>query len=202
MLVRMENILENELSEDREQVLKQATIKFGRRVKQLRQNAGLTQKELADRLTQWGRSFHQTTVAKLEAGTRPTTMEELIPLSVALGVSQKAFFDEPSPADRAEHKVREAEQRLLKLRAEANAMQARYLELQDELRGAVEDYSQQVEALRELDPEAAAGRTKVVDDLSHMVSELEGSDRAADDEEDANAIEDLAQTWKEDRWPL
>lgn len=179
MFVRMENILVNQETEDREQVLKQAALDFGRRVKQLRKAAGLTQTDLAERLSQWGRSYHQTTVAKLEAGTRPTTLEELIPLSVALGVPQRQFFEDPSPTDHAERKVREAEQAVVKLRSELSSARTHYQQVQNDLQRANETYAQRLEALRELDPEVVAERQQEAEDL-----------------------QDIADTLKADQWPL
>ncbi|MCW2651571.1 MAG: hypothetical protein QOE41_4618 [Mycobacterium sp.] len=46
---------------------------FGTTVKDLRRARGWTQEELAKRLTAAGYPMHQTTVAKMESGTRPTT---------------------------------------------------------------------------------------------------------------------------------
>lgn len=199
----MENIPVADSSEDREKAMKLAAEEFGQRVKQLRKDAGLTQKDLADRLARWGRSYHQTTVAKLEAGTRPTTLEELIPLAVALGVSQREFFQDPSPTERAEHKVREAEQELLSLRSEMVATHARYLRLRDELSKAVGIYSRRVDALAVLDADAAAERRQVVEDLNSMVDELEEwsdvpeAGRAPDAESDTGPAEKS----RSDQWP-
>lgn len=53
---------------------------LGRRVKDLRRALGLTQTDLARKLAAYGVTMHQTTVAKLEGGTRPTTVHELLGL--------------------------------------------------------------------------------------------------------------------------
>lgn len=137
MFVTMANeLVDEQNSKSREQALKQAATEFGQRVRQLRKAAGLTQQQLADRLSQWGRSYHQTTVAKLEAGTRPTTLEELIPLSVALGVSQREFFEDPSPEDMAEREIREAEQRVDDVQAELAKLREQEAALEQRLAGA------------------------------------------------------------------
>lgn len=60
--------------------------RFGERVRYLRKLNSWTQAELADRLTIAGMPIHQTTVAKLEAGTRPTTLAEAEVFSQVLGV--------------------------------------------------------------------------------------------------------------------
>ncbi|MGJ9426848.1 helix-turn-helix domain-containing protein [Nesterenkonia halotolerans] len=200
----MTNISGTEATEDRERALREAAQEFGRRVKRLRKDAGLTQQELADRLGQWGRSYHQTTVAKLESGTRPTTLEELIPLSVALGVSQREFFQDPSPNERAERKVREAEQELLELRSQVSATRDRYRQLQDELKKALEVYSLRLAALRELDPSATAERNKVVDDLSSEVPgvRVTEDELAAELQQEAEDYQDLANETRVNQWPL
>lgn len=143
---------------DREEVLRQAAVDFGRRVKKLRKDAGLTQADLAERLSQWGRSYHQTTVAKLESGTRPTSLEELIPLSVALGIPQQAFFQDPSPADQAEREARQAEQEVLRLRAELDEVRDQQRRLRRQLEQAEQTYAEKSAALRQIDPEVAADR--------------------------------------------
>lgn len=174
--------MENELVDEenqpkdssRERALKQAAIDFGRRVKDLRRSEGLTQAQLAERLSQWGRSYHQTTVAKLEAGTRPTSLEELIPLAAALGVSQREFFEDPSPAERAAHNVRVAEQELLRLRSEFGLAHTRLAQLRDELGSAAARYERLVAELEEFDESAAAERRKVAQDLKDLAETLRG----------------------------
>lgn len=198
-LVPMEN---TEASGNRELALKQAALDFGRRVKRLRKDVGLTQKELADRLSQWGRSYHQTTVAKLESGNRPTTLEELIPLSVALGVSQREFFQDPSPTESAERRVREAEQEVLNLRTEVRATHSRYLQLQEELQEAMDVYSRRMETLQELDPSTADKQVKVADNLGMVGGSRTSEPDAADDRRsETEAFRDLAETLKADQWP-
>lgn len=199
----MENNPANQATENGEQALKQAALEFGRRVRRLRKEAGLTQKELADRIGQWGRSYHQTTVAKIESGTRPTSLDELIPLSVALGVSQRAFFEDPSPAERAERKVREAEQRLLELRSELRTTHARFWQVRSELETAIKAYSLRVDELHELDPSTSAERRNVVQDLTSMVTDLKDpeEDVAPDRQRDHDEYEDLTDTLRVDQWP-
>ncbi|WP_186526295.1 helix-turn-helix domain-containing protein [Leekyejoonella antrihumi] len=186
---------EGESSPGHEQALEEAAIDFGRRVKKLRRAAGLTQRQLADRLSQWGRSYHQTTIAKLEAGSRPTTLDELTPLAVALGVSQREFFDDPSPADRAEHKVREAEQEVLKLRTDLELTHSRFVQLHRELRNAVNLYSSRVSVLREYDPEGAAERRRAIEEHEMLLDELDAEAAV----ERRETEKDLADTWRQDQ---
>lgn len=68
--------------------------RFGRRVKQLRQSIGLTQEELARRMTAAGQPLHPTMVTKLEGGNRPTSIGELVSLANILRVPVGALFEE------------------------------------------------------------------------------------------------------------
>lgn len=202
MFVRMRN--EYGPPRDREQVLKEASVNFGQRVRELRKAAGLTQTELAERLGQWGRSYHQTTVAKLEKGTRPTTLDELIPLAAALGVSQREFFEDPTPADLAEHRVRETEQELLSIRSELGHVQARFVHLRGELEKTVELYSRRVAALREYDTAAAGERILAVEDLKEEIGTLQDISPAAMEEArlEAENLQDLSDTLDAERGPF
>jgi transcriptional regulator with XRE-family HTH domain len=65
---------------------RRAAIDFGARVRGIRKARGLSQEDLAQALSDTGRSYHQTTVAKLESGTRPTSIEEVYVLAVLLDV--------------------------------------------------------------------------------------------------------------------
>ena len=60
---------------------------FGRSVQTLRLRAGLSQKDMAERLGELGYRMHQTTVGKIESATRPTSIEEAAAISLILGVS-------------------------------------------------------------------------------------------------------------------
>lgn len=66
----------------------------GARVRELRQARGWTQSDLAQRLTAVGEGMHQTTIAKLEGGSRPTTVSELASLASVFSVPLAFFFDE------------------------------------------------------------------------------------------------------------
>jgi len=60
---------------------------FGARVRELRMALGVTQAELASRMTDMGYGMSQTMVAKMERGVRPTSVGELAVLGDILGVS-------------------------------------------------------------------------------------------------------------------
>jgi transcriptional regulator with XRE-family HTH domain len=57
------------------------------RVTQLRNRKGWTQDDLAARMTELGWSWVRSTVAKVELGTRQVTVDELVSLAAAFGVS-------------------------------------------------------------------------------------------------------------------
>lgn len=52
-------------------------ILFGQKVRALRTALGWSQADLAQRMTAWGHRLHQTQIAKIEAGERVTTIDEL-----------------------------------------------------------------------------------------------------------------------------
>lgn len=57
---------------------------FGRRVREVRESLGLTQAHLADELRRRGVSLDPTMIAKMEKGTRPTNVAEIVALRWAL----------------------------------------------------------------------------------------------------------------------
>lgn len=59
---------------------------FGLRVRELRLALGMTQAELADRMSNLGYGMSQTMIAKLERGARPTSVAELAVLGNILSV--------------------------------------------------------------------------------------------------------------------
>lgn len=73
---------------------------FGEQVRELRTAHGWTQVELAKRLTEAGYTMRQTTIAKIEAGSRPTSVPEVVAMAKTLDVTVGALFskamDEPA----------------------------------------------------------------------------------------------------------
>jgi len=59
---------------------------FGRRLRYLREEAGLTQRQLADVMRAAGYKMHQTTVAKIEAGERAVPVDEAAQFADVLGI--------------------------------------------------------------------------------------------------------------------
>lgn len=72
---------------------------FGRRVKELRSARGWTQGDLAQRLTAAGYQMHQSTVAKMESGVRPTNVGEIAALAAIFGVPIGHVFSSDPEGD-------------------------------------------------------------------------------------------------------
>lgn len=72
---------------------------FGEQVRELRTAHGWTQVELAKRMTEAGYTMRQTTIAKIEAGSRPTSVPEVVAMAKTLDVTVSSLFskamDEP-----------------------------------------------------------------------------------------------------------
>lgn len=73
--------------------------KFGAKVRSLRLERGWTQGDLASKMTAAGHPMHQTTVAKLENGTRPTSVAEASSLASIYGISTGSLFGDTTPHD-------------------------------------------------------------------------------------------------------
>ena len=66
---------------------------FGMRVRALRNARGWTQDRLAAEMTRRGFAMHQTTIAKLESASRPTTLGELSELARLFRVNPLELMD-------------------------------------------------------------------------------------------------------------
>lgn len=78
---------------------------FGARLKQFRTLAGMTQMQLADAVTRSGARLTHVMIAKIEGGTRPTTVPELIALAQALAITPASLLPEGSRAARSGDEV-------------------------------------------------------------------------------------------------
>jgi transcriptional regulator with XRE-family HTH domain len=65
---------------------------FGARLKSLREAAGLTMKQLGEKIAP---PLHGTAVARYEAGKRLPSWGAVVRIAVALGVTPDAFLPEP-----------------------------------------------------------------------------------------------------------
>lgn len=70
---------------------------FGEKVRQWRLARSWSQEDLAEKLRQSGFDMHQTTVAKLERGTRPLRVAEAAAIAWIFGVPPLAVFLGPPP---------------------------------------------------------------------------------------------------------
>lgn len=77
-----------------ENVGESAERAFGRRVKDLRTARGWTQDDLARHLAAAGYTMHQTTVAKMESGVRPTDVGEIAAIAAIFGIQPAALFED------------------------------------------------------------------------------------------------------------
>ena len=71
---------------------------FGKRVKDLRKARGWTQDELAQKLTAAGFPAKQTTITKIENGTRPTNVGEIATIAALLNTEIEVLFDRADDA--------------------------------------------------------------------------------------------------------
>ncbi len=67
--------------------------RLSRVLRELRTKRGWSQDELAERMTRLGFRMHQTQVAKIENGSRALRFNEIVALSVALGVAVSTLLD-------------------------------------------------------------------------------------------------------------
>jgi transcriptional regulator with XRE-family HTH domain len=73
--------------------------RFGARVREIRQARGWTQDDLAKRMTSAGYQMHQTTLTKLENGSRPTSVGEAAALAAIFGIPMPYLFATMGAAD-------------------------------------------------------------------------------------------------------
>jgi transcriptional regulator with XRE-family HTH domain len=82
---------------DRRQIYEYWEKDFGNKVRQWRQARNWSQEDLADRLREQGFDMHQTTVAKIERGTRPLRVAEAAAIATIFRVPPLAVFMGPPP---------------------------------------------------------------------------------------------------------
>jgi len=63
------------------------------RLRDLRKERGLSQQDTADRIRAFGFTWSQATVTRLEAATRPTTLNEIAALATLYGVKLAELLD-------------------------------------------------------------------------------------------------------------
>lgn len=89
----------------------QTLIRFGLRLRMLRKAHGWSQESLAERMTRQGHRLVQTQIAKMEAGQRATTVDELVALARILDLDPCELL-QPPPETKAQRELFEAEMEL------------------------------------------------------------------------------------------
>lgn len=126
---------------------------FGRRVAKLRKAAGLTQGDLAERMSQGGRSYAQSTIAKIEKATRPTSVEELYMLALILEVDVADLVSRTG----LDAELVEADRTIAETQVQLHMWQSRVEELRQALAALIHDRDQIAADIRaEQDAEEAS----------------------------------------------
>jgi transcriptional regulator with XRE-family HTH domain len=89
---------------------------FARRLRAARKQAGVTQKQLADRMADCGHRMLQSTVAKIESGERPVSIGEAVQLAGVLGASLMDLVTDET-AGRQEKEYRQLAEARIKVRS-------------------------------------------------------------------------------------
>ncbi|GGI35783.1 hypothetical protein GCM10010988_05680 [Cnuibacter physcomitrellae] len=122
-------------------------------MRSLRVERGLSQEALARMLTAVGRPFHQTTVAKLEKGARPTSVEELYLLALIFETDVPSLFTTDPEV--------EVQSRLARLAGEAARLAGELADRQRHTESLQSEYEQVVarynQLLQELSPSTREG---------------------------------------------
>lgn len=125
--------------EEWEKVHVSNAVDFGRNVRNLRKARGWTQADLSEQFRAFGLEVHQTTIAKMENATRPTTLWELWVLVSVFGVTYDELLPLVAPvSDKVTAAVRKRE------RAKENVARAHnaHLEAEAELRQAEQELAE------------------------------------------------------------
>lgn len=98
-----------------------------------------TQDDLAQRLAAAGYAMHQTTVAKLELGTRPTSIGEILEIAAIFGVTPSELLA-PSAEDQLRQRSRELRARLNDIDVERDGLRSRLEKLSHERKEVTAEY--------------------------------------------------------------
>jgi transcriptional regulator with XRE-family HTH domain len=107
---------------------------FGEKVRQWRRQRNWSQEEVADMLRAQGFDMHQTTVAKIERGTRPLRVAEAVAIATIFRVPPLAVFLGPPPElmpwslNQLHDTVATAQNTLDEMKAEMSRSAERYVE--------------------------------------------------------------------------
>ena len=120
-------------------------VVFGRRLRYLREEAGLTQQQLADVMREAGSKMHRSTIGKIEAGERVVSIGEGAQFAEVLGIDLRQLLNVgQSRLVQAQLKVRS-----LALRADEYARQRDEAQiLLDDTLAKLEDARARLETLK------------------------------------------------------
>jgi transcriptional regulator with XRE-family HTH domain len=71
----------------------QPDVLFGRRLRYMREEAGLTQQQLADVMREAGSKMHRSTIGKIEAGERVVSIGEAAQFADILGIDLRELIN-------------------------------------------------------------------------------------------------------------
>lgn len=69
---------------------------FGRRLREVRRQSGITQQQLASRMAAAGHKRNRSAIAKTELGTRPVSLGEAVTFAAVLGVPLLDLLTDPA----------------------------------------------------------------------------------------------------------
>lgn len=119
----------------------------------MRLTAGWTQEELAQRMTDAGFPLHQTTVTKLENGTRPTNVGEVGALAELFGVSVATLFADPDELGSV-IRTKTLQTRVRVMEADLTRVELQAAELMDRRASLLSELAATKAELARLDPTA------------------------------------------------
>lgn len=111
----------------------------GGRVKEMRLARAWTQDDLARRMTDGGFPMHQTTVAKLENGTRPTSLDEIAAIAGLFDTPVGALFGRSEDIETT-IRLTVLEQQVKAIEVEQGTLRQRLTELDHLHKSAVAEY--------------------------------------------------------------
>jgi len=115
---------------------------FGDKVRQWRRARNWSQEEVAAQLRYQGFDMHQTTVAKIERGTRPLRVAEAVALAYIFKVPALAIFEGAGPEDQPEN--------IAELQRELDMAEQSARLRRDEIDSAAEYYAAEVSRIKQI----------------------------------------------------
>lgn len=121
---------------------------FGENVRQFRVMSGMSQADLAKRLTDAGFTMHQTTVAKLEKGNRPTAVGEVAALASVFDIPIGGLFT-GRPSHQILMRLKQANSRLITMEREFTELKAQTSRLSESYRNEVDQRDRTAQGMRD-----------------------------------------------------